>query len=326
MIHLRILTPENLTARTLEILDAESAVTNIFVLRGAARRPEGDMILCDVASTEASDVISDLRELGIDREGSIAVEAIEAELSRFASEAERAAPGTPSDAIVWEELETRTSESTELSLSYLVFMIIAVLIAAVGIYEGSTILIVGAMIVGPDFGPIAGVCVAAMHLRPSQAGRSFLALLVGYAVGILAACLATLILSAEGIIPQHFESLDGSLARSIASPGFFTLVVALLAGAAGMLSLASPRSAALIGVLVSVTTIPAAAHIAVTVAYGQEQQFWGSMRQLAINVGAMIASGTATLVIQRALYRLRHAAHLRELAHRAQRDRSPERK
>jgi hypothetical protein len=39
-----------------------------------------------------------------------------------AREAEQAAAGSPADAVVWEEVEARTSESAELSVSFLAFM------------------------------------------------------------------------------------------------------------------------------------------------------------------------------------------------------------
>ncbi len=90
---------------------------------------------------------------------------IDTAISRAADEAERHAPGAPADAVVWEEVEQRTSENVELSGVFLLFMVLAALIAAVGIYLDSEILIVGAMVVGPEFGPIAGFCVALVQRR-----------------------------------------------------------------------------------------------------------------------------------------------------------------
>ena len=82
----------------------------------------------------------------------------------------------PSDAVVWEEVEARTSETTELGGNFLVFMVLACLIASVGIFTGSPILIVGAMVVGPEFGPLAGLCVAIVERRrerrPALADRA----------------------------------------------------------------------------------------------------------------------------------------------------------
>ena len=57
----------------------------------------------------------------------------------------------------------------------------------------------------------------------------------------------------------------------ISNPDFFSFFVAFVAGVAGILSLTSAKSGALIGVLISVTTIPAAANIGVAAAYGD----WG---------------------------------------------------
>jgi hypothetical protein len=66
-------------------------------------------------------------------------------------------------------------------------------------------------------------------------------------------------------------------------------------------------------VLISVTTIPAAANIGVAFAYGDWEAWRGSMEQLAINLGSILAAGLLTLSVQRALYhrrRRRHAARL----------------
>ena len=107
--------------------------------------------------------------------------------------AEKAAPGLPSDAVVWEEVEQRTSENTELSISFVAFMVLAMQIGAVGILLDQPILIVGAMVVGPEFGPLAGLSVALVQRRPDFAKRSLAALGVGFPAGIVMACLATLV-------------------------------------------------------------------------------------------------------------------------------------
>jgi hypothetical protein len=68
---------------------------------------------------------------------------------------------------------------------------------------------------------------------------------------------------------------------------------------------------ALIGVLISVTTIPVAASVGVAAAYRDWTSFRGSLGQLAVNIAALLAAGTLTLVVQRAIYARRRAAHER---------------
>jgi uncharacterized hydrophobic protein (TIGR00271 family) len=189
-------------------------------------------------------------------------------------------------------------------------MIVAGLIAAVGIFLDSPILIVGAMVVGPEFGPVAGFCVAVATRRRDVAVRSFSALAIGLPAAITAVWLTTLIFKATGLTPHEFSEKSHSLANIIASPDFFSFFVASCAGVAGMLSLSTAKSGALIGVLISVTTIPAAANIGVAAAYGDWSSWAGSMGQLAVNVTAILAAGTITLVIQRRLYRRRRVEHL----------------
>jgi uncharacterized hydrophobic protein (TIGR00271 family) len=311
MVHLRIIAPPGRVAAALEALESSPTVINVIHLPGAARKPKGDVILCDVAREEASVILEDLRGLALDREGSIAIELIDTALSDAAIVAERAAEGAPSDAVIWEDVTQRTSESALLTPGFLVFMVLAALIASVGIFLDSAILIVGAMVVGPEFGPIAGFCVAAVQRRPKLAARSFAALAVGFPLAILAVFVAALIFKATGIAPKTFTSADHSLSDTIASPDVFAAFVAFCAGIAGMLSLTTAKSGALIGVLISVTTIPAAANVGVAAAYGDGPSFRGSLGQLALNVAALLVAGTLTLLVQRAVYTRRRAAHRR---------------
>jgi uncharacterized hydrophobic protein (TIGR00271 family) len=310
VIHLRIVAPSDLSEQALGLLCESDSVCNVIWLEGAAREPEGDVILADVAREDASVVVSDLKELGIPEHGSIALEEVDSQISAHAKRAVEKARGAVSDAVVWEEVESRTSEQVELSGVYLMFMTLAGLIAAVGIFLNSPILIVGAMVVGPEFGPIAGFCVALVQRQRQLAWRSFVALAVGFPVAITVVYLTTLIFKLTGVTPDDFTSDDHSLSNIISSPDFLSFFVACCAGAAGMLSLSTAKSGALIGVLISVTTIPAAANIGVAAAYGDWEAWRGSIAQLAINGAAITLSGTATLFIQRLLYRRRRVRHL----------------
>jgi uncharacterized hydrophobic protein (TIGR00271 family) len=309
MVHLRIVAPSQKAERVLALLEAFPTAINVVVLPGAARKPRGDVIMCDVPREDASVVIADLRDLDIHREGTIAVELVDTVISRAAEEAQERAEGAVADAVIWEEVTERTSEESTLSATFLTFMVLAALIASVGIYLDSPILIVGAMVVGPEFGPIAAFCVAAIERRGDLAVRSLTALLVGFPLAIGAVVVASLIFKATGVTPDAFSEADHSLSATIASPDVFAAVVALCAGVAGMLSLSTAKSGALIGVLISVTTIPAAANVGVAAAYADWHSFWGSAGQLGLNIVCLHVAGTLTLAIQRAAYRRRRAAY-----------------
>jgi uncharacterized hydrophobic protein (TIGR00271 family) len=262
-------------------------------------------------------IVADLRELRLEEDGSIALMSIDTALSKGADAAEKAAKGEASDAVVWEQVEERTSEEAKLSASYLTFIVLAALIASVGLLLDSPILIVGAMVVGPEFGPIAGFCVAIVERQRELAARSFLALAVGFATAIALTYLAALAFRAADLVPNDFSFEKSTFAHAISNPDFFTFFVAFCAGVAGMISLTTAKSGALIGVLISVTTIPSAAAIAVAGAERDGRALLGSMAQLAVNLTMILTAGVLTLLIQRRLYARRHREHLREESRRA---------
>jgi uncharacterized hydrophobic protein (TIGR00271 family) len=310
MIHLRIVAPEEPAHKVLDLLCASPAVINVVHLHAASKKPKGDVILCDVAREDASVILSDLKELDIPRLGSIAIEHIDTAISDAAVAAEKAAAGLPSDAVVWEEVEARTSEQTELSFSFVLFMIAAMQIAAVGIILDQPILIVGAMVVGPEFGPLAAVSVALVNKQAPLARRSLLALAVGFPAGIVVALLTTLVFIGVDVFPENFRDAQHPFTEFISDPDFLSFFVAFVAGGAGVLSLTSAKSGALVGVLISVTTIPAASNVGVAAAYGQWGDAGGAALQLAINLAGIVASGVLTLFVQRRYYVMRRRKHL----------------
>jgi uncharacterized hydrophobic protein (TIGR00271 family) len=294
-----------------DLLTEWPVVVNVVHLEGASLKPRGDVILCDVAREDASVVIAELRALGLGEQGSIAIEDVETSISEAAILAEQAAKGSPADAVVWEQVESRTSESAELSFSFLAFMVLATLIAAVGIMTDSQILIIGAMVVGPEFGPLAGFAVAVVQRRLDLAKRSFMALAVGFPAAIAASFLLTVVLRALGPAPDELSAVGHPATLFISHPNTFSVIVALLAGVTGVLSLTTAKSGALIGVLISVTTIPAAANVGVAAAYGDWSEFRGALAQLAINLLCLTAAGVGTLFVQRWVFERRRERYRR---------------
>ena len=165
--------------------------------------------------------------------------------------------------VVWEEVEARTSEQTELSVSFVLFMVAAMQIAA-----------------------------------------------VGFPIGIVMALLTSLLFIGLDVFPQDFSEAQHPFTEFISEPDFLSFFVAFVAGSAGVLSLTSAKSGALVGVLISVTTIPAASNVGVAAAYGQWGDAKGAAIQLAVNLAGIVASGVLTLFVQRRYYVVRRRKHL----------------
>ncbi|MGW4498374.1 DUF389 domain-containing protein [Micromonospora sp. NPDC004336] len=298
MLHLRVIAPPDQSAAVADLLAADPGVTHLAVLAGAARQPQGDLILCDVVRESADSVLHDLRRLGVEARGAIAADDVELTISSAADRAARRAPGSGADAVVWDEIAAKTGEQTELSATYLVLITVATMLAGIGVLLDQPILIVGAMVVGPEFGPLAALCVALLRRRTSIVARSVQALLVGFLAAMVVTVLSTWALTAAGLVDRGMLLADRPLTDFIWRPDALSWVVGLLAGAAGMLSLTSKKSGSLVGVLISVTTVPAAANVAVAAAYGVWHEAAGSALQLVINLCAIVLAGLVTLLVQ----------------------------
>jgi uncharacterized hydrophobic protein (TIGR00271 family) len=299
MLHLRLITPSETTDDVVFLIEKTVGTAHLVVLPGAARDPAGDVVMCDVAREAGDELLGELRELGIDTSGSIAVETIDLSLSERADKAEADAPGEGADAVLWEHLSDATHEESTLSITYLAFITLATMIAACGVVLDNAILIVGAMAVGPEFGPLAGICTAIVRRRPRLALRSLIALLVGFAVAMTVTVGFSLFMDSVDLFSKEQLGADRPNTGFIYAPDWFSFVVAVLAGIAGTLSLTSAKSGALVGVAISVTTVPAAANAAVALSYGDTNQTWGSTEQLLLNLLGIIVAGTATMLAQR---------------------------
>jgi uncharacterized hydrophobic protein (TIGR00271 family) len=302
MLHLRLITPAERTDDVVRLIERTVGTTHLVVLAGAARNPAGDVVMCDVAREAGDELIGTLREMELDRTGSIAVENIDLSLSKRADKAQRESPGEGADAVLWEHLADATHEESTLSVTYVAFLTLATMIAACGVVLDNAILIVGAMAVGPEFGPLAGFSTALVQRHPRLAARSLIALLVGFAVAMATTVFFSVFMDTVGLFSQ--AELKGARPNTsfVYAPDAFSFVVAVLAGIAGTLSLTSAKSGALVGVAISVTTVPAAANAAVALSYGDTAQTWGSTVQLLLNLLGIILAGTLTLLAQKWLW------------------------
>jgi uncharacterized hydrophobic protein (TIGR00271 family) len=302
MLHLRISSPAALTDQVLTTLSDDPAISSLSAVRGASVRPQGDLVYADVAREAANDVVDRLRDLGIHREGSLHIEPVRAWLSQHGYDADRRAPGSSADSVVWADVTQRAYEESELNWTYASFMVLATLIAGIAIILDSQVLVIGAMVLGPEFGAVAALGVALVRRRASLlrlAGRS---LLLGFVVAILATTAASLVGRALGWITLGDVTGPRPQTAFIYTPDKWSLIVAVVAAAAGVLSLTSARVGGLSGVFISVTTIPAAGNVGLGLAFGAWHEVWGSSLQLLVNLSGMALAGWATLALQQAVW------------------------
>jgi uncharacterized hydrophobic protein (TIGR00271 family) len=205
----------------------------------------------------------------------------------------------PSTSLIWADVVGQARRNARPVALYLAFTIAAGVIAAFGVIEVNSILIVGAMAVSPDMLPITATCVGLVSRRGQLVRRALVTLGVGLGMSCLAAGLVTIVLDLFDLLPSAFEIGAGELS-GLTTVDASTIGVALAAGVAGMLALETRASSA-VGVAISVTTIPAAAYLGVATGVGEEDEAWGALAVLGTNVVFLLVAGTLTLIVQRRL-------------------------
>lgn len=303
MIHLRVVSPPDVTDALIHVLNTEPAVMNMTVLPGGVRNPDGDAVHFDVLHGAANEVIGRLRDLGLEQRGSIVLENVDTSISaladRVAARRGRFERFTP----VWAEIESRIGLEGTFPPSWFALLVIAGLIGAVGILTNSQILVVGAMVVGPEYGAILSLAFGVIHHDSSRVLRSAAALVIGFTLAVVGALLLSLIVRWAGLEPRAYALGIRPVSNLIDTPNWFSFMVAALAGVVGVVSLTEARSSTLIGVFVSVTTVPAASDIGVSLAFGSGSEAWGSTLQLLLNVTVLAAVAIAGLPAQQAIWR-----------------------
>ncbi|GHG50550.1 DUF389 domain-containing protein [Streptomyces griseocarneus] len=303
MIHIRLVSPPDLTPRAVGLLTGDRYVFNLMVLPERARNPDGDAVECDILAGAANAVLRGLRELEIDRRGSIIIEPVEMAFSGTAAEAEKQQLGALAHAPVWEEVEARIRAEGTYLPSFYVYLVSAGVIGAVGIITNSQILIVAAMVVGPEYGAITSVALGLDHGNRVRIRQGLFALTAGFLLAVVVTFLFSWTIRGLGLQPEAFDLGIRPVSTLIDAPDVFSVVVAVLAGVVGIVSLTQARTSALFGVFISVTTIPAAADIGVSCAFSSWSEARGSLVQLLLNIVLLIVVGVLTLRFQRAVWR-----------------------
>ncbi|TWP37430.1 DUF389 domain-containing protein [Leekyejoonella antrihumi] len=308
LVHLRLTMPDHLTDNVLDLVRDSASITNLTLQRGACLRPAGDLIEVDVARESVSELLDQLDDVGLDKQGGIVLTEPAATPFDAAQAVEEAAEGDPDDSVIWDMLKQQALDGARPTVTFHLFLIIAVALASVAVITDSNVLVVGAMVVGPEFATIASICTGVVFLDRHLVLRAMRLLVLSFALAIVVIAVVALVARVTGLITPDVVTRPHPQTSFIWQPTTWSFVVALLAGSAGVLALTTEKAQAMVGVFISVTTVPAAGNMALALALDSGSELGGSAEQLGLNFVGMILAGTTTLLLQRFLVRRSHHA------------------
>ncbi|HEX3563108.1 MAG TPA: DUF389 domain-containing protein [Solirubrobacterales bacterium] len=290
MLRLRLAVEEHRADTVTEALEGTGGVYRIVAL-SPERAGTGVVLAADVMPSVADQVVQLIRDWEVE------------DADYLLTRQDVVAPNPPhgrlagGEEFAWIEVMGEARTHSRPLGRYLALMAVAAVLAAIGVITDNPILIVGAMAVSPDLLPVCAACVGIVARRRSLVRRALVTLLLGIALTWAVAAGVAWGLQVTGILTGDFQVHDSAL-HGLANIDYSTVLVALAAGVAAMLSFET-RAASAVGVAISVTTIPASALFGVSLGLGDVGVSWGASGVLAVNVGLLLLSGTLTLVVQR---------------------------
>lgn len=296
MLSVRVSVSAELADAAEQILRDGPSLVTLSRFRGASVDPEGDVLVALLERDAVNDVVTQLNDLGVPQHGTILIQDPGTWVSARALEVERASPD--SDNVVWPEVVEQAYQQSKVTPMFLAFMVMATLLAAIAVITNSPILVIGGMVLGPEFMAVISLGLALVRRRPSLFRRASVTLIVGFTISILATMLFVQIARMVGLISDRDIYAPRPDVAFIYTPNWWSLIVAVIAAAAGVLALTSSRSTGIIGVFISVTTIPASGNFAVAAVFGQWHEALGSLSQLGINIAGMAVAGWLTLELR----------------------------
>lgn len=186
-----------------------------------------------------------------------------------------------------EELYQKIELGAKLDSNFMYMVIMSTIVASIGLLEDNVAVVIGAMVIAPLLGPNMALAFATTlgegkllwsALKSNVAGL-FTALSLSFMIGF--------------IWPLNFDSHELMMRTDVGMDG---IVLALVSGAAAVLSLTTVLSNSLVGVMVAVAILPPAATVGLMLGAGNYQYALGAALLLAINIVCVnLASNIAFL-------------------------------
>jgi len=244
-------------------------------------------------------ILDQLRDVGIEQNAytvvieaqTVVSERFEALEERYKSDEDDTGNGRR---IAREELVSRADEMAPTIKPYVLMTTVSAVVATAGLILDSPAVVVGSMVIAPLIGPAMATSVGTVVDDPGLALRGVKLQALGGVVAVGAAATFALLIRLTNVVPLSADEVFaiGEVNERLA-PDVLSLVIALGAGAAGAVSLASGVSSALVGVMIAAALVPPTAVVGIGIAWGEPATVLGSgvlvlVNVLAINLVALV--------------------------------------
>ncbi|ELY49302.1 DUF389 domain-containing protein [Natronolimnohabitans innermongolicus] len=292
MRRIEVFVPEDRCADALAVLDDEG----IDYVRTAESGDgvDGELITFPLPAQAVESVLTALDEAGID-DDFVVVSSIEtARTPRIDDLEDRYVNGrAEDDSIAHAEIRARALEMTPGRLTYYAMTVISAIVATAGLLLDSPAIVVGSMVIAPQVSAALTGTVGLVLDDREMVVDGLASLVLGLGVAIGSAFVFAWLVQFGGFVPSTIDITAIAQVQNRISPGLLTIIVGIGAGAAGAFGLATAIPVSLVGVMIAVALIPAAAAVGIGAAWGDAPVAIGAFLLVAVNATSILLSGLA---------------------------------
>ncbi|WP_027119190.1 TIGR00341 family protein [Natronorubrum tibetense] len=289
---IELFVPDDRSDDALSVLDDEGI--DYVRTAEAGDGTDGELVSFPLPPQAVERVLSSLREAGIDDQF-VVVSSIEtARTPRIDELEERYVNGQEEDdSIAHEEIRSRAMNMTPGRVTYYAMTVLSAIVATAGLLLDSPAIVVGSMVIAPQVSAALTGTVGLVLDDRKMIVDGLTSLAVGLVVAIASAFVFAWIVRSGGIVPSTIDITAIVQVQNRISPGLLAIVVGICAGAAGAFGLATAIPVSLVGVMIAVALIPAAAAVGIGMAWGNVSVALGAFVLVAVNATSILFSGLA---------------------------------
>ncbi|HET7324717.1 MAG TPA: TIGR00341 family protein [Halococcus sp.] len=281
------------------VLDALDEANADYVIADEAAGNDASIVYFPTPAGAVEEMLDDLSEAGLAEDAFTIVTQIETATTPHFDELEGRYTQGPEDEVGLShaELRTKAQELTPELPMFVVFGALSAVLATAGLLLNSAIVIVGSMVVSPLTGSSLSPSVGIVSDDIESAAKSLRSQLLGLVVAIASAAGAAFVFRWGYVVPPTLDVGQIATVAGFSTPVLLTLVIAIVAGAAGALALSTDLPVAIAGVAVAAAIVPAAAAVGIALVWTEPQLALGAFALLVVNVVFINLTALISLVV-----------------------------
>lgn len=182
--------------------------------------------------------------------------------------------------ITREELRDDMENGSRLNFDFILMVVLATIVAGIGLIESNVAVIIGAMVIAPLLGPNLALAFGTTIGDREMILDAIKTNLIGLGITLIISITGGLLIPIDALTASQ-ELMDRT------SVNFAGIVLALASGAAAVLSITAGASSALVGVMVAVALMPPAVTLGLSIGEFRFDLAYGAALLLAANVASV---------------------------------------